>query len=1330
MENSVVEGQLKPARGVKRSLARELIVWFLVLSIVPLIAVAWFNYQQTAATLKNAAIDRLNDISALKIHFINNWFDYRFMDLASQAESKFNANLLASFKEEFIASQQTLSNYVKSDSWVKKSNQGGHRLVTLATKYDYIYDIFLIDLQGNLLYSITQESDLGTNLLTGRLKDTEFSKAVMKTLATGDPLFSGIERYGPSNDVLAGFLTGQLLDERGNKQGVIAIQLRLDKVFNILKSQYVSIKTEHHYLVTNEGQLITPIVNKWDEVLKRKISLNRNTGNYLDVMPGQVLEYIGPKNTVVFGTYHPIKVLNTDWLLISEIDIDEALSSSRTLAKTTLFLLMLCTVGVVIIAIYIARKITRPISALADTSMNVAAGKTDQFVDIPHQNEIGQLAESFNHMLKVRQGYEQELQQSSAKTKNALSRLEDQKFALDQHSIVAITDVQGNITFVNEKFSEISGYSQEELVGENHRLLNSGTHDTEFFKDMYRTIANGHVWRGEICNKAKNGSLYWVDTTIVPFMGANNKPVSYIAIRTDITERETSRLELIEAKEDAEIAAQAKSEFLASMSHEIRTPMNGVLGMLGLLQNTELTQDQLHRVEIAQSSAKSLLALINDILDFSKVDAGKMELEYLDFNLRAMLGDFAEVMGHQAQGKGLELVLDIKQIEQSQVKGDPGRLRQIITNIVSNAIKFTSEGEVVITARLTSIDDDFWQFECDVSDTGIGIAQKKIAGLFDSFSQVDASTTREFGGTGLGLAIVKKLCELMAGEISVSSEEGKGSQFAIKVKLQKSHISQQVLPEVDISKLNLLMVDDNDTNREVLRAQLEHWGAAVTEAEGGQQALDICEQRIEQQEKSFFDIAFLDMQMPGMDGAELGKKLKQDNRYKNMKLIMMTSMGDRGDERYFADLGFSAYFPKPATTSDLFEALSVVAKGGVVLEQAEPLVTSHYLKILTPDKHLKTNSLEVDFLKKIRILLVEDNQMNQMVATGILNGFGIEMIDIAANGLEAIAFLQQMPTNESYSVILMDCQMPEMDGYQASTQIRAGNAGEHNKMIPIIAMTANAMAGDRDKCMQAGMSDYVAKPVDPEELFSTIIKYLGDVDGGRTDKSSIDKSPAVNTKVEHQSIDNRLQVWDKDAVLKRIRNNEQLLISLTKVFYKENPAQLDELQQAIDQEDYDKVSHVVHTLKGVAANLSALKLQSILVRIEGMARENNLGSIKELIPEVLTASKELKQCFMQYSAEQNDKKSDVGSSLTQSQFNDVIQQLYEKLKKNDFIDQDELMPLSQLVNNMNGQVVVGKGLVELLIEKINQFDNDGAINIIGKIEMQQTIDSGVSKNDR
>jgi len=493
---------------------------------------------------------------------------------------------------------------------------------------------------------------------------------------------------------------------------------------------------------------------------------------------------------------------------------------------------------------------------------------------------------------------------------------------------------------------------------------------------------------------------------------------------------------------------------------------------------------------VAQSSAESLLTLINDILDFSKVDSGKMELEFIDFNLRNMLGGFAEAMGLQAEQKGLELILDVTQIDESLVRGDPGRLRQILTNIVGNAIKFTTVGEIVIHAELHSIDDQLWQFNCRIEDTGLGIPEDKMSILFDSFSQVDASTTRKYGGTGLGLAIVKKLAKLMSGGISVSSEHGKGSCFVINIQLQKSNKSQQVIPQVDMQKLNILVVDDNATNREVLCGQFEYWGAKVVSVNGGQQALDVCNKRIQKTDIDFFDIAFLDMQMPDMDGAELGKKLKQDQRFSKMKLVMMTSMAHQGQARHFADIGFSAYFSKPTTTSDLFDALSVVAEDGKALQQADPLVTKHYLKSLKRSDSGTSSNLHKESFNNTRVLIVEDNHVNQLVATGILNGHGFKMIDIAANGFEAITSLQESPEDAPYAVVLMDCLMPEMDGYEASRQIRAGKAGERNKLIPIIAMTANAMEGDREKCLKSGMNDYLSKPIDPELLISKLREWL------------------------------------------------------------------------------------------------------------------------------------------------------------------------------------------------------------------------------------------------
>jgi len=374
-----------------------------------------------------------------------------------------------------------------------------------------------------------------------------------------------------------------------------------------------------------------------------------------------------------------------------------------------------------------------------------------------------------------------------------------------------------------------------------------------------------------------------------------------------------------------------------------------------------------------------------------------------------------------------------------------------------------------------------------ISDTGIGIPEDKLSQLFDSFSQVDASNTRKYGGTGLGLSIAKKLSELMGGSIAVSSELGKGSCFSFDITLRKSQESQAVIPDVDLKNVNMLIVDDNSTNREVLRGQLTHWGAKVTEAINGVDALSLCEK---QMTKTPFDIAIIDMQMPEMDGADLGKRFRSNSTYDNMKMVMMTSISNRGDADLFAKIGFNAYFPKPATTTDLFYALSILTTGGEVETQATPLVTSHYVKSLKNNEAEKTT--KDIWPNDTRILLVEDNRVNQLVAKGILKNLGLA-IDIAANGLEAINSLKKALKLKPYTLVLMDCQMPEMDGYEATRQIRLGNAESSNTGIPIIAMTANAMQGDKEKCFEAGMSDYLAKPISPEKIKNMLTKWLVEI---------------------------------------------------------------------------------------------------------------------------------------------------------------------------------------------------------------------------------------------
>ncbi|WP_057831121.1 response regulator [Colwellia sp. TT2012] len=599
-------------------------------------------------------------------------------------------------------------------------------------------------------------------------------------------------------------------------------------------------------------------------------------------------------------------------------------------------------------------------------------------------------------------------------------------------------------------------------------------------------LATGDLTHGESSNSHAMMTVILTAATLF---------LSMLAVVSNIINKMFNKLML--AKADAEASTKAKAEFLASMSHEIRTPMNGVLGMLDLLIRSNLDENQLYKATIARSSAKSLLVLLNDILDFSKVEAGKLDLEILDFDVRSLLIEFAQSVALQVESKGLEIILDITHIEHSMVKGDPDRIRQIIANLVSNAIKFTEKGEIIVRAELVEDENCALIFTCTVQDSGIGIPKKAINKLFQLFTQVDSSTTRKYGGTGLGLSIAKQLCELMQGSISVTSTLAKGSCFKFNITLLKSNQSKQVIPHIDVSKLSLLVIDDNATNREVLRGQLEHWGCYVEEADSAAAALFKLAQCYDN-EQALFDVIFVDMQMPEMDGATFARKIRSDKRFNQLPMVMMTSMSAQGDKQYFSDLGFSAYFSKPVTGADILDALAIIKATASDTNGSQPIITHQYLASFSHEKHelAEHNSASSDQgvepisrSADVKILLVEDNRINTVVATQMLNAIGLN-VTAAKNGQEALHVLANAHADDPFTLVLMDCQMPTMDGYQATREIRLGEAGDNYKDIPIIAMTANAMIGDDEKCFAAGMSDYLTKPIELEILTETLNKWL------------------------------------------------------------------------------------------------------------------------------------------------------------------------------------------------------------------------------------------------
>jgi PAS domain S-box-containing protein len=640
-------------------------------------------------------------------------------------------------------------------------------------------------------------------------------------------------------------------------------------------------------------------------------------------------------------------------------------------------------------------------------------------------------------------------------------------------------DNDGNCTFCNQACLEMLGCeSPGELLGRNmhqqcHHTRNDGSafpvEECRIFK-AFRLGQGTHVdneflWR-------KDGTPFLAEYWSFP-QRKDGRIVGAVVTFTDITDRKRAEADLVEAKEAAEAANRAKSEFLANMSHEIRTPMNGVIGMMGLLMDTQLTHEQRGYAETAQASGHALMGLINDILDFSKIEAGKLALENLEFDLRAVLEDLASTLALRAHNQGLELVCAAPPGVPTRLRGDPGRLRQVLLNLTGNAIKFTQQGQVVVSVLPdnTPVPPGHVALRFSVTDTGIGIAPDKLDLLFQKFSQVDASTTRRYGGTGLGLAISRQLVELMGGTMGVESTPGQGSLFWFTVHFPlQADPPANVTPPSALKDIRVLVVDDNAAHRDVLGTQLSAWGMKPALAADGPAALTQLSNAA--REGLPFAAALVDAHMPGMDGQALGAAMLNDKALCTTRAVLMTSVGRKGPARPAEARHFAASLPKPIRLEELRLVLQEVLSTRPGAPPA-PSVTP------TPATPVAV------FFGASRILLVEDNLTNQLVALGILKKLGLHA-DAVANGADALAALKTLP----YDLVLMDVQMPVMDGLEAARTLRRLDSGVLNHNIPVVAMTANAMQGDREECLAAGMDGYIAKPITPRALVDALHAFL------------------------------------------------------------------------------------------------------------------------------------------------------------------------------------------------------------------------------------------------
>ena len=851
--------------------------------------------------------------------------------------------------------------------------------------------------------------------------------------------------------------------------------------------------------------------------------------------------------------------------LLDSVDADVARMRRTAYAVTSLVVVLV--VGLVLL---VATRVTRDVKAIQDGLRNMGSNLGHRIPVM--KGEAGGIATAINALAN-------ELDQARAAEReaavNALKRTEGLLHAAIEaiDEAFMIYDENDVLIYCNDRCRVVYPRSGDVIVPGNsfQTIIRACAERGEYPE----AVGNEEAWIAEAISQHRSGrrmrEMRMANGRWLRVIDRGTPNGHIVAFRVDVTD-------LHEAREAAEAANSAKGVFVANMSHEIRTPMNGILGMTELLLMTPLNEEQRDYAETARQSAQALLTIINDILDFSKIDSGKLDIETLDFDLRVLMNEISTLLGFRAEEKGIEFVCLLNPVVPFRLRGDPGRLRQVLLNLVGNAIKFTQQGEVTVCVDVVHSADTL-RLRFDIRDSGVGIAADKLAALFTPFTQADSSISRNFGGTGLGLSISKRLVELMGGEIGVTSESGKGSNFWFEMPFVEQPATEAVSgPPAELSGRRMLVVDDNQTNLVLLEMLLTSWGCSQVTCTHARDVLS--ELHRQAQDGTPVDGVIIDMHMPDISGEELGKQIKAEPALAHLPMMLLTSVAMRGDAERLLSAGFTAYLPKPVRGDLLERALRSMFQRDP--GEHKPLITRHHLR-------------EAEHYA--RILLVEDNATNQKLALALLRRRG-HQVDVADNGAQALSAL----ADADYDLVLMDCRMPVMDGFEATSAIRSGDSGVRDAGIPIIAMTADAMGGDRERVLAAGMDDYLSKPIDATALENMVQQWLQAKGRGGLGAETGLPALAPTGAFDPQGVIDQLG-GDAEIALAILPDLVQSLFQETELLFK-----------ALNDDDQVAAARAAHTAKGLAGSACARSAMPLAKAMEEAARQGDLNLVRKQLP--------------------------------------------------------------------------------------------------------------------